>query len=181
MYRPLGAATLKTGERVELGVVLGPDPDWAERIAVLLSHKPGEYRYHIGEALRRPLDELETRFYIGHLDGRPITHVMIVGARRAGILGHVYTVPAWRQRGAYSALMAAQMADTAAAGYRILTLGTGHGSHPYWIYHHFGFRSIAPGSGAMRWLATPDTEAQYLRPAMAMARELRWCDCGPLN
>jgi hypothetical protein len=110
-----------------------------------------------------------------------MTQAMIVGARGAGILGHVYTVPAWRQRGAYTALMAAQMADTAAAGFRILTLGTGHASPPYWIYHRFGFRPIAPGSGAMRWVATPDAEAQYLRAAPASARALRWADGVPLN
>jgi GNAT superfamily N-acetyltransferase len=181
MYTRLGEATLKTDEQIELGVVLGPDADWAERINALLSHKPSEYRYHIGEALLRPLDELETRFYVGHLDGRPITHVMIVGARGAGILGHVYTVPEWRRRGAYQVLMEAQMRDTAAAGYRILTLGTGYDTPPYWIYYRFGFRSIAPGSGAMRWLATPDAEEQYLAPAPVLVRELRWSDWGALN
>jgi len=181
MYTHLGVATLKTGERMELGVVMGPDPEWAGRINALLGHKPGEYRYHIGEALLRPLDELETRFYVGHLDGQPITHVMIVGARGAGILGHVYTVPEWRRRGAYQALMDVQMRHTAAAGYRILTLGTGYDTPPYWIYYQFGFRSIAPGSGAMRWLATPDAEEQYLAPAPVTVRELCWSDWGALN
>ena len=32
MYEPLGAVQLKTGERVEAGVVTGPDEEWADRI-----------------------------------------------------------------------------------------------------------------------------------------------------
>jgi hypothetical protein len=181
VYRELGAARLTTGERLQLGVVRGPDAEWRARIAALLGHKPGHYRYHVEAALARPLDELDTRFYVGHLDGEPLSQVMVAGARGAAILGHVYTVPEWRRRGAYRALMSAQMDDTRAAGYRLLTLSTRFDSHPYWIYHHFGFRSVAPGSGAMRWQAEQGDEDAYLRPAATTARELRWSDWGALN
>src|SRR5262249_56726937 len=107
-------------------------------------------------------------------DGEIITQVMIVGAAGAGILGHVFTRPDQRRKGAYQLLMAHQMRDTAARRFRVLTLGTGFDSPPYWIYHSFGFRSIADGSGQMKWQAQPDAEAELYRPRPTRGREPRW-------
>ncbi|MDE2887154.1 MAG: hypothetical protein OXR72_03005 [Gemmatimonadota bacterium] len=45
MYEPVDTITLKSGERVEAGVVKGPDPDWAERIEALLEHKGEMWRW----------------------------------------------------------------------------------------------------------------------------------------
>src|SRR5207249_1997860 len=145
----------------------------------LLGHKGQPWQHHIQAALQEPLDDLETRFYVGLLDGRAITNVMIVGTRlrvvsrgagrpedaveAVGILGHVYTVPEHRRKGAYAQLMAAQMEHTRSLGYRLLTLGTGFETPPYWIYHRFGFRSIDGATGRMKWLATPDAEAHHFR------------------
>jgi hypothetical protein len=200
MYTRLGEAGLKTGERMEIGVVECPDPAWADRIVPLLGHKGEPWAHHIEAALHEPLDVLETRFYVGLVDGTAITNVMIVGARReahsggrpgkgsapegvagVGILGHVYTRPEHRQKGAYSALMAVQMAHTQQLGYRILTLGTGFETPPYWIYHRFGFRSIDGTSGRMKWLAAPDAEADHFRPGTTTVRPMRWDDWAPLN
>src|SRR5207245_380029 len=153
---------LTTGERLELGVVETPDPSWSDRIVPFLLHKGGDWNHHIAAALERPLDDLETCFYVGMVDGQVVTQVMISGARGAGILAHVFTSPRWRQRGAYRQLMAVQMADTRARGYRILTLGTGFDSHPYRIYQSFGFRSVEEGSGYMSWEATPGAIRDYL-------------------
>ena len=74
---------LKTGERMEIGVVECPDPAWAGQVAPLLGHKGPEWRHHIEAALREPLDELQTLFYLGLVEGTAITTVMIAGARRA--------------------------------------------------------------------------------------------------
>ncbi|HEV7215469.1 MAG TPA: hypothetical protein VGP33_10130, partial [Chloroflexota bacterium] len=104
-----------------------------------------------------------------------------VGARGCGILGHVYTAPAWRQRRAFGQLMAAQMADVRQLGFRVLTLGTGFESQPYWIYHSFGFRSVATGSGLMRWQADPEAEELYLAPASAEEEPLCWEHWAGLN
>jgi GNAT superfamily N-acetyltransferase len=176
VYRRLGDAALTTGEKIELGVVEAPDAEWADRLVPFLIHKGGDWNYHVKAALTRPLDGLETRFYVGHLDGQPITQVMIVGARGVGILAHVFTAPGWRQRGAYRQLMAAQMADCRRLGFKILTLSTGFNSHPYWIYHSFGFRSMADGSGDMCWLADPDAGSRFLAPADANVHPLDWSD-----
>lgn len=181
MYTHLGSVILKTGEQMELGVIRCPDPSWAKQVMALLGHKSRETRDHFEAAFAGPLDDLETRFYVGTIGGFAMTNVMIVGARGAGILGHVYTAPEHRQKGAYSQLMAAQMEDTRRAGYRILTLGTGFETHPYWIYHGFGFRSIDGMSGRMKWLAEPDAEAGHFRPGATTVRPMRWDDWAALN
>ena len=178
MYVRLGEATLTTGAPMEIGVIQGPDAEWRDRIVPFLDHKGPDFNAHTRAALEGRLDDLETRFYIGHLDGRPITHVMIVGARGVGILGHVYTLPEERRKGAYAALMPVQMADIARQGYRVLCLGTGFESHPYWIYHAHRFRSIGPGRGQMKWLAHPGAEAECFAPASVRVRDARWDDWG---
>lgn len=181
MYRQIGSGRLSSGEDIVLGVVEAPDPGWLDRIGPFLSHKGGDWNYHIRQALMEPLDALESRFYVATVGDQVVSQVMIVGARGCGILGHVYTAPAWRQRGAYGQLMAAQMEDIRRLGFRILTLGTGFDSHPYWIYHSFGFRSVAPDSGLMRWLASPAADDQYLAPAAAEVEPLRWEHWAGLN
>src|SRR5262249_19212993 len=147
MYTPLGSAPLKTGEQLSIGVVECPDEEWAPRVLPFLVHKRPETREHIRRALAAPLDDLRTYFYVGCLGERLITEVMVVGARGAGILGHVFTLKEERRKGAYSALMDLQMRDMGRLGFTVLTLSTGFESPPYRIYHAHGFRSIAPGRG----------------------------------
>src|SRR5947209_8971345 len=155
MYERLGEATLKSGERMEIGVITAPDAEWTERIVPFLGHKGEPYASHIRRSNEGPMDELDTRYYVGHREGRVITEVMIVGARGAGILGHVYTLPEERRKGAYQAVMAAQMADMPGRGYRVLSLGTGFDSAPYRIYQSFSFEGIGPGRGEMLWRSSP--------------------------
>jgi hypothetical protein len=185
MYTHLGQATLKTGEQLELGCVRCPDPSWAAQVIPLLGHKSRESRDHFEQAFAGPLDELDTRFYIGTIGGVAVTNVMIVGALRpiggVGILGHVYTRPEHRQKGAYGALMDAQMRHVQADGYRMMVLSTGFETHPYWIYHGSGFRSIDGVSGKMKWLADTTAETEYLAPGPTTVRPMRWDDWAPLE
>jgi len=181
MYSKLDEELLRSGERMEIGVVAGPDAEWLPRLAPFLSHKPDQYRHHIRRALEGPLDELDTRFYVGVVDGKLISQIMVVGDRRAGIVGHVFTLPEERRKGACRAIMARQMADVRALGYQALGLGTGFETHPYWIYHSFGFRGVAPGNGCMRWFASPESEAELYAAAKAHTREGRWSDWGHVH
>ena len=185
MYTYLGSVPLKSGEQMDLGVIRCPDPSWGAQIKPLLGHKDRPAKEFFDAAFERPLDSLETRFYVGTIGGIAVTTVMIVGARGpaggVGILGHVYTRPEHRQKGAYSQLMAAQMEDIRRAGYGALTLGTGFETPPYWIYHRFGFRSIDGVSGKMKWLANDEVEAQHFRPGAAIVRPMRWDDWPQLN
>ena len=45
MYESLGSVTLKDGEQVDAGVVLGPDDLWADRVCELLKHKDEIWRW----------------------------------------------------------------------------------------------------------------------------------------
>ena len=185
MYTHLGQVTLASGEEMALGCVQCPDPSWGAQVIPLLGHKSRESREHFEQAFAGPLDELETRFYVGTIGGVAVTNVMIVGARRPvggiGILGHVYTRREHRQKGAYGALMTAQMAHVKEAGYRVLCLGTGFETHPYWIYHKHGFRTIDGKTGKMKWLADPGAEPDYFAPRPVHVRPMRWDDWAPLE
>ena len=185
MFTHLGQVTLASGEELALGCVTCPDPSWGAQVIPLLGHKSRESREHFEQAFSGPLDELDTRFYVGTIGGIAVTNVMIVGALRptggVGILGHVYTRPEHRQKGAYGALMAAQMAHVRETGYRVICLSTGFETHPYWIYHKHGFRSIDGTSGKMKWLADSAAEDDAFAPAPARVRPMRWDDWAPLE
>ena len=176
MYRDLGAMTLKSGAPLRCGVVIGPDPEWHDRLVPFLGHKRPETREQIRRSLAESLDDLETRYYVGCVEDRLITQVMIAVSRRVGILGHVYTLPECRRQGACVALFERMMDDVRARGDRVLVLSTGYDTPPYWIYHRFGFRSIAPGRGQMKWLASPDAETDLFAPATTTPRRLHWGD-----
>jgi hypothetical protein len=181
MYSKLDEAKLHSGECLEVGVVVGPDPEWLPRLAPFLGHKPDQYRDHIRRALVGPLEELDTRFYVGLVNGRLISQIMVVGDRQAGIVGHVFTLPEERRKGACRAIMARQMDDIRRVGYRALGLDTGFETPPYWIYHSFGFRGVAPGNGCMRWFASAEAEAELYAAGATHTREGRWSDWGHVH
>jgi hypothetical protein len=162
-------------------VVAAPAPEWRERLAGFLAHKGPYWLSHVTRALDAPLDRLQTRFYVGQIEGEVAAQIMIVGAFGVGILGHVFTRPEQRRKGACRAVMAVQMADMPASGFRILTLGTGFDSAPYWIYHSFGFRSLRPGSGQMLWLAEPEAPSALYPPGPTRVRPLEWGDWGSIS
>lgn len=176
MYRRLGTETLKSADPFEIGFVEGPDPEWMERLIPFLGHKEPWYEYHISKALSGNLDDLRTRFYVGAVGEQIVSHIMVVSARGAGILGHVYTLPEWRRRGALSLLMSAQMRDVEELPLDVVTLSTGFGSAAYGIYEHFGFHSVADGSGDMAWLARPAAADEFFAPAECTVRPMRWDD-----
>src|SRR5689334_12172317 len=137
MYEKLGEQTLKTGETLEIGLVTAPDDAHMAGVQDLLGHKGGEWNEHIHAALAGDTDALETRFYLGLLEGRPAANIMTVERHGVGILGHVFTRPEERRKGICQAVMARQMDHFRARDGHVLLLGTGFESPPYWIYHSF--------------------------------------------
>ena len=149
MYEKLGDVTLKNGEEVELGVVKGPDADWAGRIDDdLLAHKGPTWRWGNRIALEVDLN-WDALFYILHRGGVPFSNVMTIEFDGVGILGHVYTKPQDRRQGAASEIFTGLMADFEKRNGRALILGTGYDSPPYHIYRSFGFDGLEPKSGLM--------------------------------
>jgi hypothetical protein len=181
MYDVIGEASLKDGSRMEVGVILGPDADHADEINPFLGHKGPGWQEHIEGATAGALDDLETRFYVGKVDGRVITNIMTVEHLGVGILGHVYTTPPSRRLGACNAVMQRQMEEFRDRGGRCLHLGTGFDSAPYHIYKRHGFGSIIPKSGVMRYMADDGVLDDYFAPRPATARAIRWDDWGPLT
>ncbi|MCZ6678793.1 MAG: GNAT family N-acetyltransferase [Candidatus Poribacteria bacterium] len=176
MYNKLTEAQLKTGERMEVGVIIAPDEEHAEAIKPFLAHKGGYFQWHIQRCVSESLDALETRFYVGKVDGEIITNIMIVEHRHVGILGHVFTTPAQRRKGACKSVMGSQMEDFRQRGGEALYLGTGYNSHPYYIYHGFGFESVYSGSGFMKYHAIPDFDEHYFAVGDVHAKEVEWHD-----
>ncbi|HXI18014.1 MAG TPA: GNAT family N-acetyltransferase, partial [Chloroflexota bacterium] len=168
------------------GVVLTPDAEWASRIRPFLAHKQPAWRAHIDASLERPLGGLKTRFYVGTLGdlaGPVVTCVMVADARGVGLLGYVFTAPEQRGKGAYTALMAHQMADCR-KGSSILTLTTNPDATAVRIYERFGFQRIDASSGRMKWLAHPDAETEWFRSASSdelCLHPLAWDDWPTLN
>ena len=176
MYDKLGEVVLKTKEQMEVGVITAPDARHAEEVKRFLGHKGGNYEWHIQRCVTEVLGDLETRFYVGKLDGRVITNIMTVEHEGIGILGHVFTLPQQRRKGACKGVMGYQMEDFRERTSRALYLGTGYNSHPYYIYHSFGFESVFPESGFMKYHVNSDFEEHYFAPAPANPKAVEWHD-----
>lgn len=174
MYTKLSDAQLKTGEKMEIGVVLAPHEQLADRMVSLLGHKGEPWMEHVEKALKGEITDLETRFYIGQLGGQIIANVMTVEYNRTGILGHVFTRPEQRRKRACTLIMDQQMEDFKRRGGGLLLLGTGYDSAAYWIYHAHGFRSVLEGSGFMRFSTESDFEVRHFAPGDVKVVDVEW-------
>jgi hypothetical protein len=177
MREYLATETLKSGERLEIECVLAPDTEREAQILPYLAHKPPNYSAHLKAAFAGGCDNLETRFYIGLLDGQVVGNIMTAEVRGVGILGHVNTAEAQRRKGICQAIMAQQMNDFQNRGGHALLLGTGYQSPAYYIYHSFGFRDL-PGAhpGVMSFLREdePDFLDHFFVPVPCRAVPAHW-------
>ena len=175
MYQALGHVKLKTGEKVSAGVVLGPDLEWADRLEKLLHHKGDHWNWQNSRALRSNLG-IEPRFYLLHRAGTPFANILTSELAGVGILGHVWTNPQDRQKGACSSLMGLQTEDFRSRNGSALFLGTGFDSPAYHIYRRFGFRAVEPKSGFMEWYATSkeEFESAYYAPGETEIQPIGW-------
>lgn len=181
MYTQLSEKKLRSGESMEVGVVLAPDDRFADAVKPLLGHKPANFQRHLDEAFADRILGLETRFYLGLLNDRPICNIMTVEYNGVGILGHVFTTPDHRRKGACRLVMTEQMSDFKNRNGRFLTLGTGFDTHPYWIYHSYGFRSVIPKSGHMKYAADENFERDFFKAGDADVVEPDWREWPILN
>ena len=104
MYEGLGHVVLATGEQVEVGVVIGPDAEWTERLERLLGHKGEPWNWQNRQVLTTDVG-IGSRFYVLHRGGMPFANIMIAELSGVGILAHVWTKPEDREKGACSNLM----------------------------------------------------------------------------
>ena len=184
MFNDLGQAALKNGQPMSVGRVDAPCPEWRPRLMEFLKHKGEEWRDHLGLALESSLDELQSHFYVGLLQGSDddfVCHIMVAESRGVGLLGHVFTQPEHRQKGAIRALMSTVIDDCAARGVRVISLNTVHDSPAYHIYAGFVFTSAVPGGGSMIREFEPGVTLSMLTPSTARVRPLTWDDWPALN
>jgi hypothetical protein len=168
MNTTLATETLRTGEILTIECVVPPESTREAQIRPFLAHKPGNYRAHIEAALTGQCDALETRFYIGLLNGEMVGNIMTVETGGIGIFGHVHTREDQRRKGICDAIMRHQMADFRRRDGQALLLGTGYQSPAYRIYATHGFRDWPVGKpGAMRYDTAPQEafEAEFFAPA----------------
>lgn len=169
MYQSLGQVALKSGERAEAGVVIGPDVDWADRVGDLLSHKGDIWNWQNAECLRSD-PGIDIRYYVLHRDGVPLANMLTATSQGVGHFGHVYTRPEERRKGAAQGLMGLLMDDFRQRDGRALFLGTGFDSAPFHIYGREGFQGLEPKSGLMDY---------YVESGEAFRRD--WFAVGPVE
>ena len=181
MYTQIAASTLRTGEKLEIGVVLAPDDDYAPLVRPILAHKSSNEQWHLDEVFAGRVSPLETRFYLGSLNDRAICNIMVSEHDGIGIVSHVYTAPAHRRKGVARLVMTEQMADFQVRDGRYLTLSTGFDTHPYYLYHGFGFRSVVPESGHMKYMGHAAYEREHFREGKARVVPGDWRNWPSLN
>jgi hypothetical protein len=177
MKTTLATERLRTGENLTIECVVAPDPEREAQIRPFLGHKPANYRAHIEAALTGNCDALETRFYIGLLDGEMVGNIMTVESEGVGIFGHVHTREDQRRKGICDAIMRHQMEDFRRRNGQALLLGTGYQSPAYRIYARHGFQDWPIGKpGLMRYNSTTQEsfEAQFFADAPCTPALARW-------
>src|SRR5438045_209599 len=141
MYRAIKNVTLKNGESAELGVlsiapgVALPDQqaELRKKVRGLLGHKGPVWMWQIEQCLT-PACGVESFFYLLSRQGEFFANICTFEQKGVGILGHVYTRPEERRKGAAEVLMDATMSDFRARNGRALYLGTGYASSAYKVY-----------------------------------------------
>jgi GNAT superfamily N-acetyltransferase len=181
MVHTLSKAKLKSGEEMEIVVVVPPDRVYQPKIPSFLAHKGQPWAYHMEQVFGGGTQDLETRFYLGLVDGEPICSIMTSECDGVGILSHVYTKPEHRRKGACDLLMEKQMGDWRRRGGGHMLLTTQCGTPPYRIYHHFGFRSVVPRSGLMECASEEDFRARHFAPAPVKVIDYEWTSWPGLN
>ena len=172
---------LKTGEEMEAVLVMPPEDDYRNRIISLLGHKGQPWLYHVEHAFAGNVRGLETRFYVGLLGDEPICNMMTAEHNRVGILGHVYTKPEHRRKGACALLMERQMEEWRQRDGGLLLLLTEDDSPAYWIYHRFGFRDVIRGSGFMQCSTEDDFLEKHFSPCTVRIVDCDWSAWPRLN
>lgn len=175
MYESLGQVILKNGEKAEACVVAGPDPEWAPRVIDLLGHKGGAWNEQNKQCLTTDIG-LDVHYYLLHRDNVPFCNVLTTDLNGVGLLGHVWTIPDERRKGAASILFEKLMAHYRKRGGKALFLATEYNSHPYELYAKHGFKSIEPESGTMEWYAASrgKFDSQYLSPGQTQIQPIDW-------
>ncbi len=177
MLEQLPSVTLKSGEPAEIYKVIGPEPEWEERLLSRISHKGRLWDRPMQAALREGLPGLTMTFFQMRLDDYAVGNLTLVEAldRPVAILQHVFTDPEHRRKGVCRHLLSVLFDDFAAESGRAMYLGTDYDTPPFHIYRSLGFEGISTTGDMVRsfddmW---PD---DFWAPGRTTVRETRWGD-----
>ncbi|MBN1809385.1 MAG: GNAT family N-acetyltransferase [Planctomycetes bacterium] len=152
MYERLGSMKLKTGEEVELGMITGPDMEWSEKLKPFLAHKGEPWNSQVEATSEKDLRPLETRHFVLTSDPETVyANVCTWTSGSVANLGHVYTAPEHRRKGAANILMKAAVERFVEGGGEAMYLETGYDTPPFHIYETWGFRGVFAGTGFMEY------------------------------
>jgi GNAT superfamily N-acetyltransferase len=175
MYESFGPVKLKSGETVELCVVKAPDPEWAPRVIDLLGHKGDIWNKQNRQTLTMDLG-VNIHYYLLQRDNVPFSNILVSDYQGMGMLGHVWTVPDDRRKGAASILMEKVISHFAQRGGKAMILATAYDSAPYHIYAKYGFEGIENDSGIMDWYAQSRRrfERDYFEECQPQLQPVSW-------
>ena len=128
MYSELGESTLKSGEIAKIARVRTPDSEWGPRLIPFLAHKGGVWNWQNERTLLGEIGRLESYYYVARVGDEIYSTICTWEHRGAGILGHVFTEPKHRRKGACKAIMDVQLRDFGERGGEALYLSTGFDS-----------------------------------------------------
>ena len=159
MYAKLFDTADRTGSPVETGVITNPDNQMMPEILDLLAHKGKIWVWQMRKLFSEEAREVQSRFFVARMDARSVSTIMLTEYAGIAIFGHVYTLPARRQRGLSTILIDAVLADFRKRHGRLIILFTEYQSVAYRLYEKYGFASLEKASGIMYY---PDTGPQVL-------------------
>ena len=177
MVEQLPSVTLKSGETAEIYKVIGPEPEWEERLLSRISHKGPLWDKPMQAALREGLPGLTMTFSQMRLNDYAVGNLTLVQAldRPVAILQHVFTDPEHRRKGVCRHLLTVLLEDFAAQSGRAMYLGTDYDSAPFHMYRCFGFEGIGTSGDMVRHF-DDDYPGNFWLPGKTTIRETRWGD-----
>ncbi|MCG3198005.1 MAG: hypothetical protein GHCLOJNM_02499 [bacterium] len=169
---------LRDGRELKIEVLRTVPEGRATDILEFLGHKGRPYLRHFQDYFdhgsRGAIEGLEWRFYLGSHEGKLIGNICTWEYRGLGILGHVFTHPAWRRRGVANHLLEFQDSDFRMRGGRVMVLGFGKDPRPRRLYQLHGFEDVPDCPGAMVRARTESLVDRLFRGKSVRLSALSW-------
>jgi hypothetical protein len=174
MWDKIDQVVLENGRIMEVRRVMAPDRYHESHIKSLLPKYSALWMWHLNLALSGRLDDLETRFYVGVLDGKLIGNVSTWECGPIGILGHLFTAKRHREKGVCTTLTKIMFQDLSSRGGKILIGGFKPASRR--IARKLGFKSLTEKSEVMYLELNRCFEQNYFHADKLWCRDLKWRD-----
>lgn len=169
---------LRDGHELRMEILRTVPEQRAGGILELLGHKDRPYLHHFQDyfahGVRGALEGLEWRFYLGSRNGKPVGNICTWEHRGLGLLGHVFTHPAWRRLGVAHHLLEFQGMDFRRRAGKVMVLGFGHDPRLQRMYESHGFEDVPGCPGAMVRARTESLVDRLFRGTSVRPSPFRW-------